>query len=184
VREINRVESQALEQATLTAIEGTDADQRFTAAYICHLHALWLGEIYAWAGKYRSVNISKDGFMFAAASLIPNLMRQLEEGPLRQYSPCHAGSIAAQSEALAIVHAELILIHPFREGNGRCARMLATLMGLQAGLPALNFSGLRGQQRKRYIAAIQAAARLDYRSLTEVFTDVIRVTVRSAGKAT
>ena len=25
---------------------------------------------------------------------------------------------------------EIILIHPFREGNGRCARLLAMLMGL------------------------------------------------------
>ena len=43
----------------------------------------------------------------------------------------------------AAVHAEPILIHPFREGNGRCARLLATLMGLQAGLPALDFGGGR-----------------------------------------
>lgn len=30
-------------------------------------------------------------------------------------------------------------------GNGRVARILATLMGLQAGLPALDFSGIRGE---------------------------------------
>jgi fido (protein-threonine AMPylation protein) len=34
------------------------------------------------------------------------------------------------STALAVVHAEFILIHPFREGNGRCGRLLAILMGL------------------------------------------------------
>jgi len=28
---------------------------------------------------------------------------------------------------------ELILIHPFREGNGRIARFLSVLMALQAG---------------------------------------------------
>jgi len=44
-------------------------------------------------------------------------------------------------KALAVVHTELVLIHPFRaEGNGRVARMLATLMALQAGLPPLDFS--------------------------------------------
>ena len=36
---------------------------------------------------------------------------------------CRARIVVA--EALAVVHAELILIHPFREGNGRVARLLA-----------------------------------------------------------
>lgn len=181
---MNRVESEALELATNSAIAETEADQQFTAADICRLHRSWLGEIYPWAGQYRSVNISKDGFMFAAAQFIPQLMKELEDGPLRTYTPCHAEGIQAQAEALATAHAELILIHPFREGNGRCARLLATLMGLQAGLPALNFDELRGQQRKRYIGAIQASTNRDYRSLTDLFADVIRRTQRSARKAT
>jgi len=46
--------------------------------------------------------------------------------------------------ALAEVHAELILIHPFREGNGRLARLLALLMALQAGFAA---AGLRALGR-------------------------------------
>jgi hypothetical protein len=39
------------------------------------------------------------------------------------------------ARALAEVHAELILIHPCRDGNGRVARLLPLLMGLKAGLP-------------------------------------------------
>ena len=35
---------------------------------------------------------------------------------------------------------ELILIHPFREGNGRIARLLADLMAMQADKKPLNFS--------------------------------------------
>lgn len=48
---------------------------------------------------------------------------------------------------MAVVHAELMLIHPFRDGNGRCGRR-ATLMGLQAGLPILDFGGTRDEKRK------------------------------------
>ncbi len=36
---------------------------------------------------------------------------------------------------MAVTHTELILVHPFREGNGRLTRLLNTLMALQAGLP-------------------------------------------------
>lgn len=34
-------------------------------------------------------------------------------------------------EAIAITHVELILIHPFREGNGRLSRLLADVMAVQ-----------------------------------------------------
>ena len=140
---MSRLESQALEVATNLAVDEIDVDHRFTAEDIRSLHRLWLDEIYAWAGEYRSVNLSRDGFLFAVPQQIPRLMEELEAGPLRDYTPCHAASLEAQATALAVVHAELILIHPFREGNGRCARLLATLMGLQAGLPPLNFDRVR-----------------------------------------
>ena len=60
------------------------------------------------------------------------------------------------------MHAELILIHPFREGNGRMARLLAMLMALQAGLPPLDFSPMEGRGKRAYIAAIHAALGRNY----------------------
>ena len=72
-----------------------------------------------------------------------------------------------------MVHAELILIHPFRDGNGRCAHLLAMLMGLQAGLSALDFGGIRDAERRRYFVAVQAALDRDYTPMTAVFDRVI-----------
>jgi cell filamentation protein, protein adenylyltransferase len=138
--------------------------------------------VYAWAGEYRQANLGKDGFMFAAAPLVPGLMAELERGPLRRYTPCRFAAMREQAEALAVVHAELILIHPFREGNGRCSRLLATLMALQAGLPALDFGGIRGPEKKRYIAAIHAAVGQEYRPMTTVFERVIARTERSQAR--
>jgi cell filamentation protein len=59
-------------------------------------------------------------------------------------------------ESQEIVHAELVLIHPFRDGNGRCARLLSTLMGVHAGLPPLPFASLHGIGKCRYEAAVRA----------------------------
>lgn len=53
-----------------------------------------------------------------------------------------------------------MLIHPFREGNGRKARILAMLMGLQAGLPALCFDKLSGRNREQYFPAVPPRAYL------------------------
>ncbi len=79
---------------------------------------------------------------------MPRLMAELESDVLAVYMPCQFAELDKIIEALAITHCELVLIHPFREGNGRLARLLATLMALQAGLPLLDFSGIRGKTRE------------------------------------
>jgi len=173
VREMVRCESEELLTATQRLIDETTLEQRFTASDICRMHRLWLGGIYSWAGEFRSVKMTKGGFMFAPADRVPALMQEFESGALGEYTPCRCYEAEEQARALAVVHAEFVLIHPFREGNGRCARMLAMLMGLQAGLPALDFSGVRGQEKKRYIAAIHAGLGKDYEPMTEVFRRII-----------
>lgn len=182
VRDMARLESERLVMATERLIDETEVNQRFRTVDVRRMHRLWLGDVYAWAGEYRQVNIGKDGFMFAAVNLIPDLMMELERGPLRQFTPCRFASVEEQAQALAVVHAELILIHPFREGNGRSARLLATLMGLQAGLPALNFGGVRGEEKKRYIGAVHAAVGRDYAPMTAIFRRVIARTLRVQAK--
>ena len=152
---------------------------RFTAADVCSIHKLWLGDIYEWAGSFRQVNISKGGFLFAAANQIPHLIAEFEKRQLRKYTPCLFESHDEIAMALAVVHVELVLIHPFREGNGRLARMVAVVMALQAGLPLLDFSGIRGKKKKEYFAAVQAGMDRNYEPMTRVFNDVIRKTLRT-----
>ncbi len=82
------------------------------------------------------------------------------------------------AKTLAVVHTELVLIHPFRDGNGRVARLLATLMALQGGLPPLDFSGLKGPKRKEYFTAIRMGLGRDYKRMEEIFSDVILKTLR------
>ena len=77
----------------------------------------------------------------------------------------------------------MVLIHPFRDGNGRCARLLATLMALQAGLPPLDFGNLEGRGKAKYFDAIQAALGRDYGPLTSLLRETIERSLRSAAKA-
>jgi cell filamentation protein len=176
VGDISEAESQTLLLAQVQAIERYGEDQRFSAQDICDLHRLWLSPVYAWAGEYRSVNMGKAGFQFAHAPLITGLMAQLERGALSEFTPCRPATDAVVAKALAVVHAELILIHPFREGNGRVARLLALLMGFQAGLPPLDFSPIDGVHKAAYIAGIHAAVGRNYTPLTILFENVISQT--------
>ncbi len=152
-----------------------EQDQSFTVQDIRAMHRLWLGRIYSWAGEYRQVNLSKDEFTFAMAHTIPALMADFEHDQLKRYTPCHFRDREAIAQALAEVHVELMLIHPFREGNGRLGRLLATLMGLQAGLPLLDFSEMAGARKEEYFAAVRAGLDRDYRPMIRLFFDVIEL---------
>ncbi|MDO9287209.1 MAG: Fic family protein [Thermodesulfovibrionales bacterium] len=155
-----------------------DRDHRFTAADICNMHKIWLGNIYEWAGQYRQVKMSKGDFSFAFPEQIPKLMAEIEKSPLHEFTPCHFKVQDDIANALAVVHTELVLIHPFREGNGRLARMLAILMAIQAGLPPLDFRDMTGAGKEEYIKAVQAGMDRDYKPMGKVFTFVIRKTLR------
>lgn len=173
VREMEAVESQALEVTQEAALEQYGPDHRFTPADIRRLHRLWLGRIYPWAGRYRSVNIGKGGFQFAHAPLIPRLMAVFGREVLRRHTPCGRALDVSIARSLAEVHAELILIHPFRDGNGRVARLLTALMVIQAGLGSLNFSELAGRRKRAYVRAIHAAMSRDFAPLETLFVRVI-----------
>jgi len=105
-------------------------------------------------------------------------MGVFERDILRKFTPCRSKDPEEIIHALSVVHTELVLIHPFREGNGRVARMLATLMGLQSELPPLGFGKMGGKNRKEYFAAVQAGMGGDYRPMEKIFSAVIRRTLR------
>lgn len=182
VRDIEQAESEALLAVQEWAVERYAADHRFVAADICDLHRRWLGGIYAWAGNYRTVNLEKDGFPFAAAAQVPRLMAAFERDELAAATPCLGMDREHLLTALARTHGELVLIHPFREGNGRCARLLVWLMALQAGLPPLDFGPLAGRGKRAYLSAVQAVLDRDYGPLQVRFAAVIRRSLRSYGE--
>lgn len=182
--DMREAESQALMLAQVAALDRYGPLHRFTATDIRALHRQWLGPIYAWAGEYRNVNLGKGGFQFASAALVPRLMASFERGALQRCTPCRRAPDDAVAHALAEVHAELILIHPFRDGNGRLARLLAMLMGLQAGLPPLDFGPMAGPGRTAYIAAIHAALDRNYQPLATLFGRAIARSRRRAASST
>lgn len=174
---IEILEKQELERTELELIKIFDENHQFAADDVCNIHRLWLGDIYPSAGKYRTVRMEKDGFPFAMPDRISILMKELENKYLVKYTPCHFSDSNELAYALAIVHVELILVHPFREGNGRTARLLADLMAMQAKKPPLNF-GLIDQTKHHnnfgeYIMAIHAGLDGNYEPMQNIFIKLL-----------
>jgi len=108
------------------------------------VHRNWLGELYAWAGQYRTVELQKDNFAWPPAWRVSDNLAVFEREMLGRFTPCRPGPLAQVADAMAHIHAELLLIHPFRDGNGRLARWLADIMAVQAGYPVPDY-GLTGR---------------------------------------
>ncbi len=179
VRDMHRAESAALLHVQDWAISRFAADHRFSDEDVRLLHLEWLGGIYEWAGEYRNVNLAKGDFPFASAHLIPQLMAEFSRVELAPNTPCAQMGRSQLIAALARTHAEMVLIHPFREGNGRCARLLAWLMAMQAGLPPLDFSPLAGRGKPAYFTAVQAGLDRNYLPMRRCFERVINRTLKT-----
>jgi len=137
---------------------------RISTLHLKRWHRRWLGNVYDWAGQYRTVNMSKDGFPFAPASQLARLMQIFDADYLARYTPCTGMTPSRLIEAIAVIHVEFILMHPFREGNGRISRLLADVMAVQAGHEPLDYSSWE-RNRSSYVSAIQKGMDRDYKPM-------------------
>jgi cell filamentation protein len=168
-----------------------DPSPAITENLIKKIHRRWLKRIYKWAGNYRRVNLSKEDITFPPASLqdgspnIQRLMEEFEKEILRKYAALRKGEdLTTVARAIAVVHGEFEMIHPFREGNGRIGRLIADLMALQAGYPPLIFD-IEGKPRNRKIyfeAMKKVFVNKNYAPLTDVIEKAIKMGLEKAIK--
>jgi len=151
VRNIDKVEFAGYLTAERKVIAEFTEDQQLTVSDINQINKWFLGDIYSGAGTIRSVNISKDGFTFATAFALPQVLKDFEKEVISVHTPCQGNALEEMAVHIAIVQCELLLLHPYREGNGQTARLMATLMAYQAGLPGIDFGFIksRGKEFKR-----------------------------------
>jgi cell filamentation protein len=147
-------------------------DTKFTVRYIKNIHYYALYHLYSFAGNYRTVNISKDGFFFPPAKYIPESMITFEKTILEQL-PDSYDNHEDLIRDIATIHGELLFIHPFREGNGRTARILANMMSYKAGYNRLRFEEITKKNNfDKYILAVQKAGIKKYNYMIEIIREI------------
>lgn len=126
-------------------------------AFLRQLHKQMFGETWKWAGEFRKTdkNIGIDWLriVIELKKLLDDVQYQIERA---SYPP---------DEIAVRFHHRLVAIHPFPNGNGRHARLLADLLVERLGQPRFTW-GRRSladtsETRQQYIAALQAADRRD-----------------------
>lgn len=146
--------------------------EEMTFGHISEWHRQWLGNVYEWAGKLRNANLAKGGFQFASADRIPGLLKEFEKRFLTRFTLLEALSRPELVTYLAECHVEFILIHPFREGNGRLSRLLFDVLSVRAGQGVLDYS-LWDMHKDFYFRAIQAGMSGNYTPMIRLVTDIL-----------
>ena len=93
----------------------------FDVEHFIKIHKFLFEDIYPFAGKFRTENIAKGYFSFAEWEYIDTELRKLLE-KLHKSNLLKNDTRAELVKDLAYYLAELNVLHPFREGNGRTIR--------------------------------------------------------------
>ena len=104
----------------------------FTKSHLMNIHKFIFEDVYFFAGKLRKEQISKANTVFYPPELID---RELDRVFKRIISANMVREISEEKifNNLSYVMAELNIIHPFREGNGRAIREFVRLMAKRCG---------------------------------------------------
>ena len=164
-----RGELDQLEQANI--VEGLQwlKKQRhadiLSEGFVRDLHKRLFGQVWKWAGVFRKTekNIGVDPLQIAIQlrQLLDDTCYWIEH---ETYPPM---------QLAARFHHKLVLIHPFSNGNGRHARIMAdAILTKVMGEPAIDWAGdykseNMNERRDQYIAAQRAADRHDFTKLLE-----------------
>jgi len=150
------LEEEFLAKAYETLSSEVRLDTPLTNGLICHVHQRIFGELYSWAGRWRTVNISKPGVTWPPPAYIDAGMSAFERDALRKYTPAKVTADEAFCKGVAEIQGEFLVIHPFREGNARTIKLVTDLLASQTGRPLLAYEQ-SNRGRDLYIAAASQA---------------------------
>jgi len=176
---------------------------------ICHINRLilvetdrdyWAGRIrsevdwqqpWAWSQPRAIVALEEPGLAVAderTGALLVKFPSDREVGPLVDdlltwLNSAHAAALHPVVRA-AIFHQRFTAIHPFRDGNGRTARALATLILWRAGFPleVLILQRILDERREAYVSALREADRGDLAGWVRFFVEAVRDALREGRK--
>ena len=149
-------------QAALSWIERQRQLRPLEEAWLRRLHREMFAQTWRWAGQYRSSDKSIGADWRQIRMQLPALLGDIS------FQVKH---LVEEPDLIAVgFHHRLVSIHPFPNGNGRHARLIADVLVEQLGAPRFSWGGSSAlvnltALRQDYIAALRQADRGDLTAL-------------------
>ena len=153
--ELNQWESENILEARIWALGERQIKQSdpFSEPYIRDLHRRMFFRTWKWAGSYRRSEKNIGVLVQEIRNRLPALL-----GNARFWVQNNTYEI---DEIAVRVHHEEVWIHPFPNGNGRHARLLADVIAVKFGRPEFSWGQKNlvaaGPVRDAYLKALKAA---------------------------
>ncbi len=134
------------ELSTLRSIEILESPiaGQFDLAHLQRIHLALFQDVYDWAGKIRTVDISRGNSRFANVRFIESAANDIFNKLARE-NWLRGLDADTLSKRLAHYLSEINALHPFREGNGRVQRIFISQLSQSAGYQ-LDYSDLEQEQ--------------------------------------
>ena len=156
----------AVRQAELVG-QGVTGD--FSFKHLCSIHKHLFSDVYSWAGKTRTVDISK-GTVFCLVQFIESQFDDLYRKLKKENFLADITDKEEMSERLAYYLGEINMIHPFREGNGRTQRIYIEQLCLNNGRFEIDFTDV---SKEEMIAASVRSANASNDMLEELISSCL-----------
>jgi len=159
---MNVAEAENIRKATLKylAARPTSRSARFDVRWLRRLHAEMFGDVWRWAGTFRTSETNIGCRPYEIEARLNNLLEDLRAW--------QASEMPLIEQAVRLHHVA-VQIHPFPNGNGRWSRMLANIWLKLHGAEPIEWPettiGTASTIRDEYLEAIKAADRGDYAAL-------------------
>jgi len=143
---------------------------QFDLAHLQRIHLALFQDVYEWAGKIRTVDISRGNSRFANVRFIESAASDIFNKLARE-NWLRGLDADTLSKRLAHYLSEINALHPFREGNGRVQRIFISQLSQSAGYQ-LDYSDLEQEQIYR---AMELAFNGDELSLAELILEHLEI---------
>lgn len=138
--------------------------------YLKTIHRQLFGSLYAWAGEVRTVDIAKGDTRFCTCSRIePEAVKIFRTLAARHFF-ADIDNKATLAQELAVLYADLNMVHPFRDGNGRAQRLLFEHLALNCGYQI----DWRSTPQQQWIDANIRGVYCDFQALQAIFMSELR----------
>lgn len=117
----------------------------FSFKHLCSIHKQLFQDVYSWAGKTRTVDISK-GTIFCLVQFIESQFDDLYRKLKKENFLADISDEKEMGKRLAFYLGELNMIHPFREGNGRTQRIFIEQLCLNNGRFEIDFTEITKEE--------------------------------------
>ena len=177
--EVVFLEEKGIKKAQQNIVKLSERKAEIVSDIIRNIHKIGFGFIFPdWAGEFRTIDVVVGEYEPPHYSRVPELVEDLCDDlseRLKYLSLSKSEEFLAEViSLLAWFQHRFVWIHPFKDYNGRVARLLTNLLALNLGLPIITIKAETRKDREEYIKALKEADEQNYSKIEDIIAKALK----------